>query len=392
LCSREVTNVIASENILSFFLDTIGRTPQDWASSYYWTTDSFRAWIYSDQAAAAAEMAEYLRPLPYTSTAGPLSRIALVHDAARFGLMAAIVGGETIYAKPDVCYRRIALNGLELFIHERPLSPAHVILRSGNDLVVVNRSVSEEAFRTPVRILRELALREMQKAGGLFMHAAAVVSRTGRAALILGDKGAGKSTLMWALVGLGPLLYIANDRCIVRNRGDTLKIYGWPLSIRLGRGLVESPAAMFPSATFRRKENMELGSIETAPRIWGERAKVELTPREFEVSTDKRMAAEGEVCVLLMPRFTEALVDARVADIGNDEATAKFRNSITEPADCDYLRGWLQTRPQSDHEVQTMITQAAAAAGNIPAFSIEGSADHVLSRPDILDGILRELE
>lgn len=383
--------MIGDKQVRLFFSEAMERSARSWPSAYYWATDTLRAWIYSDQPSAATEIAEYLRPLPYPRTAGPLVRIVSVHHPGRFGQLVGVPGGKVIWAKRDVCYRRVDLDGLELFIHESPPLPRHVILRAGNDLLVLHEAVGEEAFRIPVRIIRELLLRELQGEGGLFMHAAAVVSAKGRAALILGEQGAGKSTLMWALAGKGSLYYIANDRCIIRRRGSALEVIGWPLSIRLGRGLVESPAALFPSVNLRRGENSKVDSIRFTPRVWAERTKVELTPREFESVTGKNIAAAGELSALLMPRLAVTSQDVRIVKVERETAMAEFRAGVTEPQDRDYLRGWLQTRPQSDQDVQSWIAEVLNASANIPAYSVTGSADQILKDPHILDIVSRDL-
>jgi HPr kinase/phosphorylase len=56
---------------------------------------------------------------------------------------------------------------------------------------------------------------------GLDLHASCVADAAGRALLILGPSGSGKSALAWALIGLGARL-VADDRTELRRRGDRL--------------------------------------------------------------------------------------------------------------------------------------------------------------------------
>lgn len=79
----------------------------------------------------------------------------------------------------------------------------------------------------------------------LTLHASAV-ARNGRAVLILGDSGTGKSGLALRLIALGAVL-VADDRVLIRRRGDGLHAAA-PAAIRglieaRGVGLLQVPAA-----------------------------------------------------------------------------------------------------------------------------------------------------
>lgn len=89
--------------------------------------------------------------------------------------------------------------------------------------------------------------RDPDEAGapGLTLHAGAV-ARGGRAVLILGDSGTGKSGLALRLLALGAAL-VADDRVLLQRHGDGLRASA-PAAIRglieaRGVGLLRVPAA-----------------------------------------------------------------------------------------------------------------------------------------------------
>ncbi|MFP3637140.1 hypothetical protein SB677_20510, partial [Bacillus sp. SIMBA_033] len=84
-------------------------------------------------------------------------------------------------------------------------------------------------------------LRTLENQGGCFTHAAAVSFEEGKkGALIIGDKGAGKSTTMWQFLHNGGADFITNDRSISMLEGQELTVYGWPMCLALGVGTVQA--------------------------------------------------------------------------------------------------------------------------------------------------------
>ncbi|SHE93246.1 hypothetical protein SAMN05444392_10519 [Seinonella peptonophila] len=78
----------------------------------------------------------------------------------------------------------------------------------------------------PARMVRELMTRYMERKGFFLLHAAAV-EKDGKAILLCGDKGAGKTTMMLGLLAAGYNL-ISNDKVYVGIENRKVKIYTWP--------------------------------------------------------------------------------------------------------------------------------------------------------------------
>jgi hypothetical protein len=113
-----------------------------------------------------------------------------------------------------------------------------VIVRSGDGLVVLGRA----RVRGGAGYLLSLAARGcwravLERAGHVLIHAACV-EIDGRAVLLLGRKGAGKTTLQLALIARGAR-FLSADRCFLSPDG---RVTPWPGSLRLQRDTFEALA------------------------------------------------------------------------------------------------------------------------------------------------------
>lgn len=89
------------------------------------------------------------------------------------------------------------------------------------------------------RFLRNRLTDRLERDGWLVLHAACVVTEAG-AALILGDKGAGKTTSSLTIASAWEGALLANDRCLVKVVDGRLRVLPWPGSISIGFGLLKA--------------------------------------------------------------------------------------------------------------------------------------------------------
>ena len=76
---------------------------------------------------------------------------------------------------------------------------------------VYSRKANPTTRLAAMKVIRELAMRELWQEGKLMLHAAAFASG-GNGGLILGPKGTGKTTLLTYLLQSGAVSYLTNDR------------------------------------------------------------------------------------------------------------------------------------------------------------------------------------
>jgi hypothetical protein len=143
--------------------------------------------------------------------------------------------------------------------------------------------------------LRTAALLVEEARGTLILHAAATITG-GRAYLILGPKGAGKSTTMLHLVLEHGHEYLSGDRVLVSRGPRGLRVRGWPDYPCLGL------------ATLRRFTGFAAtcGIADNDPPAPSEAdGKVLLSPGRFRAALPRPMRAEcDDVAMLLLPQVS----------------------------------------------------------------------------------------
>lgn len=84
-----------------------------------------------------------------------------------------------------------------------------------------------EALRVPlVRLIEDLTIHHLERAGGVFIHAAAVATPAG-AVVIAGTKGAGKSSILCHSLRHFDVAALANDNCILSLEAGRPYVRGW---------------------------------------------------------------------------------------------------------------------------------------------------------------------
>jgi len=109
----------------------------------------------------------------------------------------------------------------------------------GERTIAVVRPDSGLGDRWLTRILRDTATRRAKAAGSLVMHSSAFV-HDGRAYLVIGDSGAGKSTTAIALARLLPNAgWMGNDRMHLDVIGDQYRVTACPLPLAVNKGSLD---------------------------------------------------------------------------------------------------------------------------------------------------------
>jgi len=86
-----------------------------------------------------------------------------------------------------------------------------------------------------MRVVREFAMGAGQRSGGRFLHASAF-SMGGKAAIITGQKEAGKTSLLTYMLSNSDADFLANDRLLVKRTGDHIRLRGMPTIVSLRSG------------------------------------------------------------------------------------------------------------------------------------------------------------
>lgn len=155
-----------------------------------------------------------------------------------------------------------------------------------------------------MRVVRELATNQAQRAGGLLLHASAF-ALGGRGVIVAGPKEGGKTALLIHALRAASVEYVSNDRFLV-----------WPGSWPLGRGvpsivkLRQGTLDLFPElagklAATGYYQRLTLEEAAGRPAAAGQRSDPpRLSPAQLCRLLGVRARAECEIAVLVFPRVT----------------------------------------------------------------------------------------
>jgi hypothetical protein len=97
-----------------------------------------------------------------------------------------------------------------------------------------------------MRVVRELAMNEASARGGLLVHGGAFLLG-GKAVIISGPKGAGKTTSLLQALGQPGVRYVSNDRMLVTERRGAMRCRGIPTIISIRSGSLKSAPSLAAS-------------------------------------------------------------------------------------------------------------------------------------------------
>ncbi|MBC7303276.1 MAG: hypothetical protein H5T78_20300 [Nocardia sp.] len=196
-----------------------------------------------------------------------------------------------------------------------PSSPGHVV-DLGDNTITVHAANTGIGIRIAVRVLRQITMRAAEDAGARALHAGAVVV-DGRAVLVGGRAGAGKTTMLLQLIKLGAAP-MASDRTMVTSENTHLHGTAVPHAWRI------TPQGL-ESAT-------ELHQIWQCPQR-GQRladGKAELTPVEIADAYDRPLHSASPVSALVLvdrtilaPAISHSAGLRPHLDFGNDDPFAE---------------------------------------------------------------------
>lgn len=227
---------------------------------------------------------------------------------------------------------------------------------------------SDDATQAPfeaARLIRETLRRRAEHRGEVVLHAGAVVVGSG-AWIVSGAKGAGKTTLVCAMVEYIGGKFIANDRVFLARAGGGFDVRAWPMTIRIGIGTCLAspglrpwlqPAAppVYPQTGWNPVRGI---SVEEAQVIAGNGGgpKVELVLSEFVSSVGADSAGCAPLAGILLPAWSRDLSRSSVRTVPGEEAAVRLRQEILTPDDASYP-DWVGLRRRTSDDIRAGAEQ-----------------------------------
>ncbi len=187
-----------------------------------------------------ADVVDFLHPIfyPFQSKDSPDMTVRLEnYDSKIFATFPEF--------KEEICIRRgtgntrcfnltlkLAHRNVELFAHDEENQTAFRVDKSRNNIWIY---CSQKSFVHLIEFIRSTTLVAEDRLGTVVLHASSVLTSDG-ATVILGHKGAGKTTTQWGLLSRRNCHYISGDKVLLSSKSGVSIIRGWPDYPHVGFG------------------------------------------------------------------------------------------------------------------------------------------------------------
>jgi hypothetical protein len=258
----------------------------------------------------------------------------------------------------------------------RPFDVVTRIRRSTCDVTLWG--ATDASLRIPaLRLIEDLTVDEAEAGGAVFVHASAVVAG-GRAVLAVGNKRAGKTTLLCRMLRGFAVEKLANDNCCLAVEPDGRVVaIGWPGFFKVDIATVAGTPELaddFPA------DSADL--LGESAALWAKYQKIALFPGEGAERFGTVVTPRAPLGALILPRFRR------------DAPPRLHTAALPEVADemPDYLQGsrnpnhpaWMgveRSAPGTAERNLARILDALAAADGVAVYRVDWapSIDDLLS-------------
>lgn len=177
-------------------------------------------------------------------------------------------------------------------------------------------------------IIRDVIQKTFENSGGVFFHAASVINpKTGKSIVLLGDKGAGKTTILLELLAKYKYEKHCLDRIFFKKNENIIDSYQWPTLFNVGIGSLsryEDLKYLVPD-----KYNRDYCFND----FWQIEEKVTIEPKDLKYSFGKPIA---EVEMLIFP-YRDLKKPTRIRKLEKNEILSELEKSCFSPNDPNFI-------------------------------------------------------
>lgn len=246
---------------------------------------------------------------------------------------------------------------------------------------------TEATLRIPsLRLIEDLATEAVERAGGVFVHASAVVA-DGRAVLALGNKHSGKTSFLCRTLHGFVADKLANDNCCLTVVDGRVLATGWPCFLKVELGTLaslEELAGDFPAA---HRHLLRSGAA-----LWAHYEKIALFPGQGAERFGAGIVPQAPMGALVLPRFRRdvppGLHVAELSDVAGDlPAYLQGSRNPNHPA-------WMGIEDAETGRAEANLHRVLRAAGpGLPVYKLDWapSLDDLLSDIPLLRPVRKTL-
>jgi hypothetical protein len=245
--------------------------------------------------------------------------------------------------------------------------PPFVIVQKANSITVI---VSDPKSLTQMmRALREIYLRESEKAGAVLMHGGGFV-RHGESTIVVADKSQGKTTMVLLNLLSGKAEYLANDRVVVLADARHAVALPFPMAVRVGWGTMKAlPQLQLHAGNLRELYRSQDDRLQAAfqdasgeATKFGAGIKVEFTPWEIARIFGVGHSGGAPIVRVIVPAISQKAGGVSVRQLAYDEAIEVLRGQCMTPRDEKWIAPWLVPRDVDLRNVEATLATLALSA------------------------------
>ena len=241
----------------------------------------------------------------------------------------------------------------------RPIQSATLV--SPKSVTFILGELGYPSERVLIRYLRELQRRQYQNQGGSIYHSSGV-SKDGATCLMMGEKGAGKTTLMLKLCSAG-FDFVANDRVALFR---DFSVRGLPLPVRIDPKSLSSFSDRIDAFRYLEQLRSTQGD-----------GKVELYPEEFCSYFANRVIYLSNLKCIIFPRIILDVSGVFAATLVSTEmARLLIEQSCFTPKDESWFDDWFGLDELSHYELSASSrAMTEVLSERMPSYILEFSYD-----------------
>lgn len=226
-------------------------------------------------------------------------------------------------------------------------SRAHFNVRSERELFIVSSLGKKLDSKVLSRLLREMAMRRLESQGYIIFHAS-LVDLDGKGIVVIGNSGAGKTTLALSLCKFGGAKFISNDRVMIKKLPDGgFSAIPFSFAARMNYGTLKTLGVEQEYLTWNLFNTKP--SDQTDWRTFNGDIKLHMLPKELETLFGIGVGKQTSPCAIILPGVAMNHADEGIEPTLDEEL---LRMNCYSPSDPDFMEDWLQERSISTAELQ----------------------------------------
>lgn len=228
-------------------------------------------------------------------------------------------------------------------------SAPHLIITYRENIYIIVDSNEQLDYKCLSRVLREIALRKLENQNYVIFHAS-TVELNGKGILIIGNSGAGKTTLALSLCQHHKAKFIANDRIALKldNNGELLAI-PFSCAARLNYGTLKTLNAENDYTKWTLTNNIP--SENSDWKTFNGDKKLHILPKELKDELNIDVKGDTKIHCVIYPKYVSEFGEPEIINVNESISDLLTANCYT-PEDPDFANDWLNIRDLNIEELR----------------------------------------